>query len=248
MISDWVLKHFHKTLDKYRAGYLVLIDPERCQVAKCAKLARAIEKAGTDVILLGGSFLTCDLHPVAEALKNETSLPIVLFPGDSMHLTPHADAILYTSLISGRNPNYLIGEQVKAAPRIQRYQLEPIPTGYILIEGGNRATVEFMSRTTPIPRDKPDIVAPHALAAQYLGMKLVYLEAGSGAKNPVPNDIISTVKTQISIPLIVGGGIQTPEIAARKVDAGADFIVTGNVLEENGSFELMKQFADAVHG
>ena len=248
MTSNWVLNYFHKVLDKHRAGYLVLIDPERCEVAKCAKLAREIQLAGADAILLGGSFLTNDLHPIAEALKQETDLPIVLFPGDSMHLTPYADAILYTSLISGRNPNYLIGEQVKAAPRIQCYALEPIPTGYMLIEGGNRTAVEFMSGTMPIPRNKPDIAGPHALAAQYLGMQLVYLEAGSGAERPVPDIMISTVKTQISIPLIVGGGIRTPEIAAQKVNAGADFIVTGNILEKSGAFELMKRFAEAVRG
>ena len=248
MRSNCVLNHLNEVLKKHNAGYFVLIDPEQCEVAKCAKLACEVEKAGVDAILLGGSFLTHDLHPIAKALKQEIALPVVLFPGDSMHLTPHADAILYTSLISGRNPNYLIGEQVKAAPWIQHHGLEPIPTGYMLIEGGNRTTVEFMSGTIPIPRDKPDIAGPHALAAQYLGMQMVYLEAGSGATYPVPNEMISTVKAQISIPLIVGGGIRTPEIAAKKVAAGADFVVTGNVLEENGSFELMKEFADAVHG
>ena len=246
--SNWVLNHFHEVLKKCNAGYLVLIDPEQCPVEKCAKLAREIERSGADAILLGGSFLTNDLDPVAKALKQETELPIVLFPGDSMHLTPHADAILYISLISGRNPNYLIGEQVKAAPRIQRYALKPIPTGYMLIEGGNRTAVEFMSGTIPIPRDKPDIAGPHALAAEYLGMQMVYLEAGSGATHSVPDEMISTVKNQISIPLIVGGGIRTPKIAAEKVAAGADFIVTGNVLEENGSFELMQAFANAIHG
>lgn len=248
MRSNWVLNHFNEVLKKHNAGYFVLIDPEQCEVAKCAKLAVEVEKAGADAILLGGSFLTNDLHPIAKALKQDTTLPVVLFPGDSMHLTPHADAILYISLISGRNPNYLIGEQVKAAPWIQRHQLESIPTGYILIESGNRTAVEFMSGTIPIPRDKPDIAGPHALAAEYLGMQMVYLEAGSGATHPIPNEMISTVKAQISIPLIVGGGIRTPEIAAKKVAAGTDFVVTGNVLEKNGSFELMKAFADAVHG
>lgn len=249
MRSNWVLDHFHEVLKKRDAGYFVLIDPEQCAVEKCAKLAREVEQAGADAILLGGSFLTNDLDPIAKTLKQETDLPVVLFPGDSMHLTPHADAILYTSLISGRNPNYLIGEQVKAAPWIQRYALKPIPTGYMLIEGGNgRTSVEFMSGTTPIPRDKSDIAGPHALAAEYLGMQMVYLEAGSGASHPVPNEMISTVKSHINIPLIVGGGIRTPKIAAEKVEAGADFIVTGNVLEESGSFELMKAFADAVHG
>ncbi len=248
MASNCILKYLHEVLEKQNAGYLVLIDPEACEVDKCAKLAHEVERAGADAILLGGSLLTIDLHPIAAAFKDETSLPIILFPGDSMHLTPHADAILYMSLISGRNPNYLIGEQVKAAPWIQRYDLEPIPTGYILIEGGNRTAVEFMSGTVPIPREKPNIAGPHALAAQYLGMQLVYLEAGSGAKFPIPNDMISTVKSQIEIPLVVGGGIRTPETATEKVNAGADFIVTGNILEKTGSFDLMKQFADAVHG
>jgi phosphoglycerol geranylgeranyltransferase len=247
LASNCILKYLHEVLAKQNAGYLVLIDPEACEVDKCAKLAHEVERAGADAILLGGSLLTIDLHPIAAALKDETSLPIILFPGDSMHLTPHADAILYMSLISGRNPNYLIGEQVKAAPWIQRYDLEPIPTGYILIEGGNRTAVEFMSGTVPIPREKPNIAGPHALAAQYLGMQLVYLEAGSGAKFPIPNDMISTVKSQIEIPLVVGGGIRTPETAIEKVNAGADFIVTGNILEKTGSFDLMKQFADAVH-
>ncbi len=242
------MNHFNEALKRHKAGYFVLLDPEQCKVAKCAKLAHEIEEAGADAILLGGSFLTNDLDPIAEAIKQETGLPVVLFPGDSMHLTPHADAILYTSLISGRNPNYLIGEQVKAAPWIQHHGLEPISTGYMLIEGGNRTAVEFMSGTIPIPRNKPDIAGPHALAAEYLGMQMVYLEAGSGATHPVPNEMISTVKAQISIPLIVGGGIRTPEIAAKKVAAGTDFVVTGNILEENGSFELMKAFADAVHG
>ena len=246
--SNRVLDHFHEVLKKHAAGYFVLIDPEQYEVEKCAKLAREVERAGADAILLGGSFLTNDLGPIAKTLKQETKLPVVLFPGDSMHLTPYADAILYMSLISGRNPSYLIGEQVKAAPWIQRYALEPIPTGYMLIEGGNsRTTVEFMSGTIPIPRNKSDIAGPHALAAEYLGMQMVYLEAGSGASHPVPDEMISTVKTQINIPLIIGGGIRTPKIAAEKVAAGADFIVTGNVLEENGSFELMKAFAEAVH-
>ncbi len=248
MASSCILKYLHEVLKKQNAGYLVLIDPEGCEVDRCAKLSREIERAGADAILLGGSLLTTDLHPIAATLKEETALPIILFPGDSMHLTPHADAILYISLISGRNPNYLIGEQVKAAPWIQRYALEPIPTGYMLIEGGSRTAVEFMSGTAPIPREKHDIAGPHALAAQYLGMQMVYLEAGSGAKLSVPNDMISAVKAQIEIPLIVGGGIRTPAIAAEKVNAGADFIVTGNVLEKSsGSFALMKEFAEAIH-
>ncbi len=248
MRPNCILSYLKTVLAEKDAGYFILIDPEMCDVENTAKLATTIENAGADAILLGGSLLTQDLHPIAAAIKAETELPIILFPGDSMHLTPHADAILFMSLISGRNPNYLIGEQVKAAPWIQKYGLEPIPTGYMLIDGGSRTSVEFMSGTAPIPRDKPDIAAPHALAAEYLGMQMVYLEAGSGATLPVPNEMISSVKEQITIPLIVGGGIRSPETAAEKVRAGADFIVTGNILEETGSIDLMKQFAIAVHG
>ena len=248
MTSNSVLKYLYGIIENKKAGYLVLIDPDVYEIERCTKLACEIERAGADAILLGGSLLTKDLHPIAEHLKAATTLPIILFPGDSMHLTPHADAILYLSLISGRNPNYLIGEQVKAAPWIQQYNLEPIPIGYMLIDGGSRTTVEFMSGTVPIPRNKPDIAGTHALAAQYLGMKMVYLEAGSGAELPIPNDMILNVHSQIDIPLIVGGGIRSPEMAAQKVDAGASFIVTGNILEENCTYDFMKQFADAIHG
>ena len=248
MRPNCILSYLKTVLAEKDAGYFILIDPEMCDVGKTAKLATTIENAGADAILLGGSLLTQELDPIAASIRAETELPIILFPGDSMHLTPHADAILFMSLISGRNPNYLIGEQVKAAPWIQKYGLEPIPTGYMLIDGGNRTSVEFMSGTAPIPRDKPDIATPHALAAEYLGMQMVYLEAGSGATLSVPNEMISSVKEQITIPLIVGGGIRSPETAAEKVRAGADFIVTGNILEETGSIDLIKQFAIAVHG
>ncbi len=248
MTSNSVLTYLHGIIEKKKAGYLVLMDPEVCEIERCAKFAYEVERAGADAILLGGSILTKDLHPIAEDLKTSTSIPIILFPGDSMHLTPYADAILYMSLISGRNPNYLIGEQVKAAPWIQQYNLEPIPTAYMLIDGGNRTTVEFMSGTVPIPRDKPDIAGTHALAAQYLGMAMVYLEAGSGAELPIPDEMICSVNSQIDIPVIVGGGIRSPEMAAQKVAAGADFIVTGNILEENCSYDFMKRFADAIHG
>ena len=146
-----VLDYLLKVLTKCRAGYLVLIDPDRHSIADCIHLAHQAEDAGTDALLLGSSFLTNDLNPVAEALQGETALPIILFPGDAMHLSRHADALLYLSLISGRNANFLIGEQVKAAPLIRRYGMEAIPTGYMLIDGGSPTSVEVMSgnRITP---------------------------------------------------------------------------------------------------
>ena len=244
-----VLDYLLKILTKHKAGYLVLIDPDRYLTDDCIRLAHQAEEAGVDALLLGGSFLTAELNPIAEALQTKTSIPLILFPGDAMQVSRHADAILYLSLISGRNANFLIGEQVKAAPLIRRHGIEAIPTGYMLIDGGCQTSVGFMSGTIPLPRDKFDIAWAHALAAQYLGMRLIYLEAGSGANLPVPDLMITAIREQISLPLIVGGGIKTPEIAVEKVKAGADFIVTGTVVEcgctDNS---LMRAFADAIHG
>lgn len=248
MKSTSVRDYLLKVLTRYRAGYLVLIDPDRHSIADCIHLARQAEDAGADALLLGSSLLTNDLDPAVQALRDKTALPIIVFPGDSMHLSQHADAILYISLISGRNANYLIGEQVKAAPLIRRCGIEAISTGYMLIDGGTATSVEVMSGTAPLPRDKLDIAWAHALAAEYLGMKFVYLEAGSGAKLPVPDGIITAVRNHVTIPIIVGGGITTPEIAVAKITAGADFIVTGNIIEQQNSISLMKQFADAIHG
>lgn len=248
MKSGSTLDYLLNVLSRCRAGYIVLLDPDRHSIADCMHVAHQAEEAGVDALLLGSSLLTNDLNPFAKALKDETSLPVIVFPGDSMHLSQHADAILYLSLISGRNANFLIGEQVKAAPLIHRCGIEAISTGYMLIDGGTATSVEVMSGTAPLPRDKLDIAWAHALAAEYLGMKFIYLEAGSGAKIPVPEELIGAVCKHVTIPIIVGGGITTPELAVAKVNAGADFIVTGNVIEQQNSFSLMKRFADAVHG
>ena len=151
------------------------------------------------------------------------------------------------SILSGRNPHYLIGEQVIAAPIINDIGIEVIPTGYLLLDGGSDTSVQFMSGTVPIPMDKLDISTAHALAAQYLGKKLIYLEAGSGAKQAVPNELIIEVAEHVDIPLIVGGGIRKPEVARQKVEAGASFVVTGTIIEENFNENILKKFADAIH-
>ena len=240
-----IIEQLESIIGQYRAGYLVLVDPDRIKLKEIPSFAQRAQSAGVDGVLLGGSFLTNDLSTIAETLKKSTDLPIILFPGSAMQVTPHADAILFMSLLSGRNANYLIGEQVKAAPMIQRVGLETISTGYILIDGGQQTAVSFISNTTPIPNDKVEIAWAHALAGQYLGMKLIYLEAGSGAKKPVPDQIIHSVKKQVTVPIIVGGGIRSPEVARKKVAAGAQFVVTGNVIEQDPS--LMAAFADAIH-
>lgn len=241
-----VLEYLLNCRTRSRAGYLVLIDPDKKTVEESIELAQQAAEAKVDALLIGGSLLISDIiDDTIKGIKKHTSLPVIIFPGAANHLSPYADAVLFLSLISGRNSSYLIDEHVKSAPIIKRYGLEPIPTGYMLIESGTLTSVGFMSGTMPIPRQKAQIAWTHALAAEYLGMKLVYLEAGSGARLPVPDDMITVVKQYVSIPIIVGGGLRSPEVAAAKVRAGADFIVTGNVIEENT--QLMRQFAEAIH-
>jgi phosphoglycerol geranylgeranyltransferase len=174
-------------------------------------------------------------------------MPVIFFPGGVQQLNGHYDAMFFMSILSGRNPHYLIGEQVIAAPIVKDIGIETIPMGYLLIDGGITTTVEFISNTKPIPFNRSDITVAHCLAAQYLGKKLIYLEAGSGAENPVTPDTISAVKKSIEVPIIVGGGIKTPTAAKERVKAGADFIVTGTITEEKDNLGLMKEFADAIH-
>lgn len=229
--------------------YWVLLDPDDFTEQQAAGLARSAQAAGADAILVGGSLMhITTLDAFVAAIKKVVTVPVILFPGDSTQLSRHADALLYLSLVSGRNPVNLIGEHVKAAPIIRKLGIEPIATAYMLIESGAITSVEFMSNTRPLPREKPAIAAAHALAAQYMGMKLVYLEAGSGAKNPVPPALIREVKRHVDIPVIVGGGIRDAKAARAAVKAGADIVVTGNMLRAAGGREKMKAIAGAVKG
>jgi len=241
-ILDWILSSVRRG-----PQYWVLLDPDDHTVGAGADIARKAEDAGADVVLVGGSLLrTSHLDEFVSEVRSAVHIPVVLFPGDATQVSRHADALLFLSLVSGRNPVNLIGEHVKAAFPIKRMGIEPIPTAYLLIESGMVTSVEFMSDTRPIPRAKPMIAAAHALAAQYMGMKLIYLEAGSGAREPVPNDMIAEVKKQIEIPVIVGGGIRDAKTAEEKVASGADIIVTGNLLKHPGGVEKMGRIARAV--
>lgn len=230
------------------AGYLVLIDPDKMDVHALPKFMQGATEAGADAFLIGGSLmLTGEFDRVLTLMKQNTTQPVIIFPGSLFQISAVADAILYIVLISGRNPDHLIGNHVVASPIIKRMKLEPISTGYMLVEGGTVTSAEFMSNTKPIPRAKPDIAAAHAIAAEMMGLKVLYLEAGSGAKESVPNEMVGAVAKYCGLPIIVGGGIRTPEEAAQKVKAGASFVVTGTIVEEQG-ISLIKGFAEAVHG
>lgn len=244
-----VYEHLLKARETYRAGYLVLIDPDARPLKETAEFARIISRAGADAILYGGSLITDDgFTEKLIALREAAEIPVILFPGSIGQVTSHVDAIMYISVISGRNPNLLIGEHVTSAIQIKRSGVETIPTGYMLVESGKVTTAEFISGTRPLPAHKPELALAHALAGEMLGFKMLYLEAGSGAERPVPDIMISTIKKYVRIPVITGGGIRTPETARKKVRAGADFIVTGNVLEESDNTDLLEAFVKAVHG
>lgn len=237
-----------KTIEQKGAAYLILLDPDKLHSDKLESFISKCNKADVDGFLIGGSLmLNDDFEGFIKHVKNLTQLPLIIFPGAVNQVSSNADAILYLSVVSGRNPEHLIGKHVLSAPIIRQKKLEPISTGYILIESGTPTTAQYMSGSMPIPRDKPEIAAATALASEYLGMKLVYLEAGSGAQQTVPNEMVKAVSSVCSIPVIVGGGINSPITAKEKVDNGAKIIVTGNFFENENNWNQLKEFSDAVH-
>jgi len=230
------------------AGFFILLDPDKSDPQTLIRWAGLGQEGGADALLIGSSQKPqADFDKVILGIKKETNLPIISFPGGPEQISGQADAILFLSLLSGRNPKYLIEDQVVGAPKIKALELEAISTGYLLIDSGQKSSVEITSGTNPLPPDDPEEVAAHALAGQYLGMKLIYLEAGSGAPRSVPETVIERVKSDISVPLIVGGGIREPGAAAAKVRAGADFVVIGNFLEMGATENTIREFARAIH-
>lgn len=224
----------YQSLNSARPGVIALFDPDRIALDQAGAAADLVSTQGVAGILIGSSLMkTPHFDGFIQMVKKNTDKPLVLFPGCSHQVSSHADAIFFLSLLSGRNSEFLIGEQIKAVFLIREFRLEVIPVGYILVESGNYTAVEYMSNTKPIPRTKAEIAVAHALAGEYFGMKYIYLEAGSGAKQPVPAEMVQEVKKSITIPLIVGGGIRTPAEAKTIINAGADFIVLGSVLEKS---------------
>jgi len=230
------------------AGFLVLLDPDDSSAEMLAERAVQCENAGVDALLIGGSLMLRDGFNLAvKTIKKACRIPVIIFPGGPGQLSGEADAVLFLSMISGRNSQRLIGDQIVAAPAVKQLGLEAIPTGYMLISSGSTTAVEFISDTRPIPRNKPGLAAATALAGQYLGLKLIYLEAGSGAEQSVPDDLIKKVKEWVDLPVIVGGGIRSAPEAAEKVKAGADFIVIGTAFEDPDSVKQIDRFCQAVH-
>jgi len=214
-------------------GLAILLDPDKESQVNVDAIVANGQQAGASLLLVGGSLVTKPLDDFVINLRAKTSLPVVLFPGSAMQFTPNADGILLLSLISGRNPDFLIGHHVAIAPMLKHSGVEVVPTGYILIDGGATTSVQYMSQTMPIPATKPEIAVATALAGELLGLKAIYLEAGSGAKNTVPANLIEAVRKAISVPLIVGGGIRTKQQYYDACNAGANLVVVGNGLEDN---------------
>ncbi len=215
----------------------ILIDPDKTDVKKCTELLNLCETSAPDYFMVGGSLITTNqLDSIIDCIKSHqytAHIPVILFPNGYLHLSDKADGILFLSLISGRNPEYLIGNHVLAAPILKQSSLEIISTGYILVNGGNQTTVAYISNTTPIPYDKNDIAICTALAGEMLGLKMIYMDGGSGAKQAISPEMIHAVHTQLDVPLIIGGGIRTVEAMENAFAAGADMVVIGSAIEQN---------------
>lgn len=243
-----IFENILKIISEKGAAYLLLIDPDKITDGNLISFVKTAEASGVDGFLVGGSLMmNGDIQNTILTIKKNCNIPVIIFPGNVDQISPDADALLFISLISGRNAEHLIGKHVQAAPLIKKYGIEPISTGYVLVDSGNATTAEYISGSKPIPRNKPEIAAATALAAQYLGMKMIYLEAGSGAAQSVPGDMIKMVTKYCDIPIIVGGGIKNAESAREKVECGAKVIVTGNFFEDKNNWKIIKEFADAIH-
>jgi phosphoglycerol geranylgeranyltransferase len=242
-------KIYQSLIERKQSGkksFAVLIDPDKVTKSLLDELILLSNEAKVDYLLVGGSLVISNhLDECVQHIKNNCSIPVILFPGSPSQISKDADALLYLSLISGRNPELLIGQHVVSAPFVKMSGLEIMPTGYMVIDGGAPTTVSYISNASPIPSDKNEIAMCTAMAGEMLGMKLIYMDAGSGAKKAITEKMIEAVAKNISVPLIIGGGILEPEKAYLNCRAGADVIVVGNAIEKDAS--LIKEMAAAVH-
>lgn len=240
---------YHTLTQKKQKGqksFAVLIDPDKVDAASIEQLVQLSVAAKVDYFLVGGSLVISNqLDEVVQQIKAACAIPVLLFPGSPSQVSKYADALLYLSLISGRNAELLIGQHVISAPFVKQSGLEIISTGYMVVDGGAPTTVSYISNASPLPSDKNEIAMCTAMAGEMLGMKVIYMDAGSGAKKAITENMIHAVAQQISVPLIVGGGITNPEKAYLNCKAGADVIVIGNAIEKDVS--LIKEMSDAIH-
>lgn len=230
-----------------RRRLAVLLDPDKLSDRRLPELCRHLRTSGVDLLLFGGSLVgRADLGELASYIRTHTGLPLVLFPGSVHQLVAEADALLFLSLISGRNPELLIGQHVQAAPRLRQLSLEVIATGYLLIDTGRMTAAHYMSATLPLPGHKPELIATTALAGQYLGLRLIYADAGSGAAAPISPEAIAALRATLDVPLIVGGGLRTPEQVSAALGAGADLVVVGTAVEDDPSSSLLTELVAAT--
>ena len=226
--------------------FALLIDPDKQDKSALISVIEKAKSAKADFFFVGGSLLTNDsLDSCLSTLKEHADIPIVLFPGNAMQVNDKADGILFLSLISGKNAEMLIGKQVITAPILKQSSLEVLPTGYMLIDSGNPTTVSYMSNTTPIPNDKNAVAACTAMAGEMLGLKLIFMDGGSGAENPISEQMIAAVRQAVDCPIIIGGGISSGDKAIINCKAGTDIIVVGNAIEKDEN--LITEIANAVH-
>ena len=229
-----------------KKSFAILIDPDKQDKSQLLSIVSKANNVNADYFFVGGSLLTNDsLDNCLTILKENTDIPVILFPGNAMQVNNKADGILFLSLISGRNAEMLIGKQVITAPILKQSSLEVLPTGYMLINSGKPTTVSYMSNTTPIPSEKNSVAACTAMAGEMLGLKLIFMDGGSGAKNPISEKMIESVKKVIDVPLIIGGGIESGEKAIKNCKAGADIIVVGNAIEKDEN--LITEIANAIY-
>jgi phosphoglycerol geranylgeranyltransferase len=238
-------------IDKVKAEgtiHLTLIDPEKVTPEQAAQTATSSKNSGTTGIMIGGSTFVSQNHldAVLQSIRQAVNVPTILFPNNITGLSPHADALWFMSLLNSVDPYFLMGAQILGAPLVRKFGLEPLPMGYIIVgEGG---TAGIVGKAIAVPYNKPELAAAHALAGQYLGMRFIYLEGGSGARDPVPPEMIRTVKSFVDVILIVGGGIRTKEQASVAASAGADIIVTGNLVESAGSEQKVAEIINSIKG
>ncbi|MCD6530108.1 geranylgeranylglyceryl/heptaprenylglyceryl phosphate synthase [Candidatus Bathyarchaeota archaeon] len=233
-------------LKRHGKIHITLIDPEKVEADTASKTAAETESLGSSAIMVGGSTLTSPtkLDEIVQSIKKAVSIPVILFPNNITGISRYADAIWFMSLLNSSDPYYIIGAQMLGAPLVKKYGIEPLPMGYIVV--GEESAVSVVGQVKAIPRNKPELAAAYALAAQYLGMRFVYLEAGSGARKPVPREMINLTKRFVDIPLIVGGGIKTGDQARAAVEAGADIIVTGTITEDPESKRNLQAIIQSI--